>query len=301
VQDLEKINAVSRMQKHIISNIDAEITMLDLSHIAGYSLWHSARIFKELLGKTPFEYIRALRLTNAAKELRDSDTKVIDVALNGGFDSHDGFTRAFLKQFDITPKNYRREKPPVSYFTYYPIRDYYLYAKINEGKEMKNEISRTVTVQSVIRPKRKLILLRSKNATDYFSFCEEKGCDWEGLLNSVQEKFDNAAILELPKTLIKNGTSACAAGVEVPYDYDKSLPDGYEMFDLEACTMLYFSGMPFENDEDFGKAIGVVFEAIESYKPELYGYAFTDNIAPKFNFGATGKIGAKMAVPVISL
>ena len=127
MNDWENINAVDRMQKYIVSHIGEEITMQDLSRIAGYSLWHSARMFKEYLGKTPFEYIRALRLTTAAKELRDSSERIVHVALNGGFDSHDGFTRAFAKQFEITPKKYQSEKPPVSYFTYYPIRDYYFY------------------------------------------------------------------------------------------------------------------------------------------------------------------------------
>ena len=38
------------------------------------------------------------------------------------------------------------------------------------------------------RNKRKLIYLPSKNAQDYFSYCEEVGCEWEGLLNSIPEK-----------------------------------------------------------------------------------------------------------------
>ena len=44
-------------------------------------------------------------------------------------------------------------------------------------------------VTPVERPKRKLMLLRSANASDYWSFCQEKGCDWNGLLNSIPEKF----------------------------------------------------------------------------------------------------------------
>lgn len=273
--------------------------MQDLSRIAGYSLWHSARMFKELLGKTPFEYIRAFRLTTAAKELRDSSEKVVHVALNGGFDSHDGFTRAFAKQFDITPKKYQSEKPPVNYFTYYPVRDYYFYTQKRNETNMKQEFSSIVTVQAVNRPARKLIVLRCEKASDYFSFCEEKGCDWEGLLGSISEKFDNPSILELPKGLVKDGTSACAAGIEVPADYNKPLPAGYEMFDLPPCTMLYFKGAPFAREEDFCKAIDLVFEAIESYQAELFGYAFADELAPKFNFGASCATGAKMAVPVV--
>lgn len=61
---------------------------------------------------------------------------------------------------------------------------------------------------------------------------------------------------------------------------------------------LYFYGMPFENEQDFGEAIGILSEAIASYDPELYGYRFDDEIAPGFNFGASPETGVKMAVPV---
>ena len=99
----DKINAVSKMQKYIDAHFNDEITLDDLSQAAGYSKYHAMRIFKELTGKTPFESIRALRLTKAATALRDSDDKVVDVALDNGFESHDGFTRAFARQFAITP------------------------------------------------------------------------------------------------------------------------------------------------------------------------------------------------------
>lgn len=53
--------------------------------------------------KALFEIIRAMRLTNAAKVLQTSNEKIVDVAINNGFDSHDGFSRAFIKQFRIDP------------------------------------------------------------------------------------------------------------------------------------------------------------------------------------------------------
>lgn len=40
-----------------------------------------------------------------------------------------------------------------------------------------------------------------KKAVDYWSFCEEKGCDWEGLFNSIDCKMDSVAIMKLPENL----------------------------------------------------------------------------------------------------
>ncbi len=65
----------------------------------------------ELVGKTPFEYIRALRLSRAAIQLRDGKTKVVDVAFDFVFDSHEGFTKAFSRQFGLPPKRYSDQTP----------------------------------------------------------------------------------------------------------------------------------------------------------------------------------------------
>ena len=234
----DKINAVSKIQKYIDNHFEEEITLDDLSRACDYSKYYAVRMFKELTRKTPFEVIRALRLTKAANSLRDSDDKVIDVASKNGFGSHDGFTRAFTRQFDITPQKYSREAPAINWFIHYPIEAYYL---LKEGsKLMPNEkVSQTVTVSTVERPARKLIFLRY-NADDYFSACEEVGCDWEGFFNSIPEKFETAAGGRLPKFLIQPNLGENAFFVEVPLSYNKPLPNGYEAAELMPCTYLYF-------------------------------------------------------------
>ena len=251
----DKVNAVIKMQNFIIANIDNKITLDNLSRTAGYSKYHAVRIFKELVGKTPFEFIRALRLTKAAQTLRDSDGRIVDIAMDNGFDSHDGFTRAFTRQFDITPQKYQRETPPVRWFNPSTIEPYY---RMKAGTEFmpKEPISRTMTVTAVERPARKLILIRSIKATEYFSFCEEMGCDWEGIFDSISEKFDSSALLTLSPNFINPGTGNTASGVHVPLEYNKPIPEGCEIIELPPCVMLYFQGAPFEDENDFGEAIG---------------------------------------------
>lgn len=300
MDDLDKIQAVQNMQAYIIRNADTEIDMNELAVVSGYSRYHAIRLFKQYIGQTPSEYIRALRLSHAAVHLRDSNDKVLETALDASFESHDGFTRAFSRQFGIGPAAYQKSKPPISLFTYYPISHALLHYKKRMDTEMsKTKVPATVTVQTVDRPARKLLILRSQKAEDYMSFCGEMGCDWEGMMNSVPEKFDNAALLELPGHLVTEGTSAFVAGIEIPLDYQKPIPENMEILDLPACKMLYFCGAPYENDEDFCEAIEIVAEAIRNYKPEDYGLAYDFNIAPRFNFGSSAMSGAKMAIPVV--
>ena len=296
----DKIQAVQRMQEYIVQNARKEIDMEKLAAVSGYSRYHAGRLFKQYTGQTPSDYIRAVRLSHAAENLHDNSERVLDTALDANFESHDGFTRAFSKHFGIGPAAYQKTTPPISLFTYYPITHAFLhYKKRNDTEMSKAKVPTIVTVQEVDRPVRKLMILRSKKAEDYMSFCGEMGCDWEGMMNSVAEKYDNAALLELPKHLVTAGTSAFVAGIEIPADYAKSIPENMEILELPACKMLYFRGAPYENEEDFCEAIEIAVEAMQNYRPEEYGLSYAFDLAPRFNFGASAANGAKLAVPVI--
>jgi AraC-like DNA-binding protein len=295
----EKVNAVQKMQDYIRDHINEEINIEDIAKAAGYSKRHAVRIFRELLGRTPLDYVRAIRLTNNAKDLLQSQGNILDIALNTQFDTHEGFLRAFSDEFGITPQKYRQEKPPVKYLVQYPVKHYYSYLYNKEKEIMEKEKTIALCTASIVkRPKRKLILMRANKAQDYWSFCEEKGCDWEGLLNSIDCKMDNAAILELPEGLIAAGTTSCAAGVEIPCNYEGKIPEGCDCVELPECEMIYFLSEPFDNEDEFGIAIDNVSKAISSYNPKRFGYEYALDLVPKYNYGASKEMGAKQAVPV---
>lgn len=54
----DTVEAVQRMQDYMEEHLLVPITMKQLARAAGYSPWHAARIFREKLGKSPFEYLR---------------------------------------------------------------------------------------------------------------------------------------------------------------------------------------------------------------------------------------------------
>ena len=91
----EKSAAAARIKAYIAAHLQEPITASDVAKAAGYSQYHAARIFKEETGLSPFEYIRRQRLTASAHALRASDQKVLNIALDFVFSSHEGFTRAF--------------------------------------------------------------------------------------------------------------------------------------------------------------------------------------------------------------
>ncbi len=85
------------MQDYIEKNRAEEISLSDLARASLFSPWYAYRLFRDCLGLTPTEYIRKYRLTQAAKQLRSGDTRVIDAAYDAGFSNVDTFTRAFCR------------------------------------------------------------------------------------------------------------------------------------------------------------------------------------------------------------
>ncbi len=293
----EAINAVQRMQDYIQEHINEPITMSDLAKVAGYSQWHSARIFKELAHKSPFDYLRALRLSKAALVLRDEKSRVIDVAFDFVFASHEGFSRAFSKQFGISPKKYSNNPPPIQLFIPYSTRIYHL--TFSKGVKVmgKKENTNTVFVQVIERPARKVILKRGINADDYFKYCEEVGCEVWGMLSSVKEAMYEPIGMWLPNSMKNGGTSKYVQGVEVPVDYCGSIPEGFDIMELPPCKMMVFQGEPYD-DEKFIEAIEDLWQVIDKYNPETYGFQWADEDAPRFQLAPMGYRGYIEARPV---
>jgi len=293
----EVVSAVGRMQDYIDSHIGEPITLHLLAQAANYSPWHAARVFKELTGKAPFEYIRELRLSRAVVRLRDDDVKIIDVAFDFVFESHEGFTRAFSKQFGISPRAYSRNRPPLKLFMPDRIRDDYLTAQRGEQTMTPKPEADTIFVQVVDRPARKLILKRGVKATDYYEYCAEAGCDVWDLLCSIKDAIYEPIGMWLPENLRRPGTSVYAQGVEVPPDYAGEIPDGLEVIDLPPCKMMVFQGQPYD-DEKFEDAISSLWEVMQRYKPELYGFVWADADGPRFQLSPMGYRGYIEARPV---
>lgn len=291
----EQIKIITHLQEYIEQHINEDITLHDLASQAGYSPWHIAKVFKELTGKSPFDYIRMLRLSNAALVLRDEEKKVIDVALDFVFDSHEGFTRAFKRQFGITPKSYQTHTPPLPLFKPWPIRDQHIYENYKD-----EEWADTATFSTVLLsfPTRKMILKRGRKAQDYFAYSNEVNCDIWGILISIKEALYEPVGMWLPDNLRPEGTSTYAQGVEVPADYNGIIPEGFEVIDLPACQMLMFQGEPYQ-ETDFNQAILSLMRSIDRYNPALLECEWAYEQAPCIQLEPQGYRGYMEARPVI--
>lgn len=286
----EQIEAVQRMQEFIEENLSDEITMAQLAEASMYSPWYSYRLFVQHLDMTPAVYIRRLRLSKSALRLRDENVKITDVAYDAGFESVDGYQRAFYREFGRNPYEYSVSPSPIYLFKPYGVK----YAKIRKESEMKEV--KNVFVQVVERPARKVIIKRGKEATEYWKYCEEVGCDVWGLLTSIKSISGEPVCLWLPKKYIAPGTSEYVQGVEVELDYNGAIPEGFDVVEFPASKFLMFQGEPFE-EKDFVEAIGQIWDAAKKYNPESIGYSW-DNENPRIQLEPIGTRGYIELYPV---
>jgi AraC family transcriptional regulator len=293
----EPINAVEQMQLYIEEHLQEPITLHMLANAAGYSPWHAAKIFKALTGKSPFEYIRAMRLSRAAARLMDEDVRIVDVAFDFVFDSHEGFTRAFSKQFGLTPKSFSLNKPPIKLFMPNNVRETILALQKGEHSMSETLKTNTIFVQVVDRPARKVILKRGIKAADYYAYCEEVGCEVWDILTGIKQALYEPVGMWLPANLQKPGTSRYVQGVEMPLEYAGEIPEGFEIIDLPPCKMMIFQGQPYD-DADFEEAIGSLWETMKNYRPEIYGFKWADEDGPRFQLEPQGYRGYIEGRPV---
>lgn len=138
----EQIEAVQRMQDYIAAHLSEEITLSDLAEVAMYSPWYARRIFIALLGITPSDYIRRLRLRYSALRLRDEKVNISDIAFDLGFGSVDGYTRAFAREFGCNPKQYALNPTPLPLFNPYGVKFKYIARRTNTVQNTKTFLSR---------------------------------------------------------------------------------------------------------------------------------------------------------------
>jgi AraC family transcriptional regulator len=101
------MDSVQKAIWFVEGHLGEEITLDDVADVAGLSRHHMVRAFGQVTGRSVMRYVRARRLTEAARALAAGAPDILSVALEAGYGSHEAFTRAFRDQFGVTPEQAR--------------------------------------------------------------------------------------------------------------------------------------------------------------------------------------------------
>ncbi len=104
----DQLAAISRALDFIERHLKDKILVEDMADACGYSLFYFIRLFNLSVHLTPYDYLIRRRLAQAAQELLNGDRRVLDIALDYGFQSAEAFTRAFNRVFGTQPSLARK-------------------------------------------------------------------------------------------------------------------------------------------------------------------------------------------------
>jgi transcriptional regulator GlxA family with amidase domain len=101
--------ALRRVRDFVTRRLAEKIELSQLADIAGLSVCHFSRAFKQSMGLPPHRYLMRERVAAAARLIRATDRPLVEISLEVGFSDQSHFTRCFSDVMGDTPRDYRRK------------------------------------------------------------------------------------------------------------------------------------------------------------------------------------------------
>lgn len=99
---------LKRVMEFVEARLGGNVALADLANVAGGSVFHFSRAFRNTAGDTPYRYVLRRRIERAKHLLVSSATPIAEVARNCGFSSHANFAKTFSRFVGTTPKRFRQ-------------------------------------------------------------------------------------------------------------------------------------------------------------------------------------------------
>ena len=239
--------AMQEILEYIDENISNDLNADILAARAGFSEYHFCHVFRWCIGYSVMEYVRNRRLAFAAAEL-SGNRNIIDIAMDYGFETHSGFSKAFKRYFKCPPETYRRHahyKVPIR-LSLAQMKNY------NVGGIVMEPIIKTISTIKLAGYVIKTKNVDGENSTDIPAF-------WDAYMSDGRQKKLHG------ESFVKNHSEygACFSedmetgefdyviGVEIKDDV--SIPPEYHTCEIPPATFAVFSTPP--TSEDFSDTI----------------------------------------------
>jgi len=173
--------AIERSINYIEEHINEDLMTEQLADMVGLSSFYFQRLFKRLVRKSVQEYIKLRRLAHSVERLNITEKRILDIALECGYSNHANYTRAFKETFDITPDEYRKQRPTLNTCMKPEICLYY--SDIDEGMPLiAGNIILEITRKSLLEPEYYLGYERAVSISGQTPAGEVSGIDIPGEL-----------------------------------------------------------------------------------------------------------------------
>lgn len=119
-------DAILESLNYIEKNIKTNLSVFEVSNYISYSQFYFSRAFSNITQNSPYNYIMKRKISMAYEELLNTDKKIVDIASEYGFNSHENFIRAFKKVFEITPNQAKKLEKKDNIYLFKSIDEEYL-------------------------------------------------------------------------------------------------------------------------------------------------------------------------------
>lgn len=283
---------------------DEALTLHALAARLGYSDFYMTRQFRAITGLSLREYLRARRLAFALAEVRDTDRRLLDIALDYGFSSHEAFTRAFRAEYGVTPADYRKRPVAVALRTRITAFDRYAFGMEEIG--MINTDG-SINIYFTTIPAHRFLYIRNNVSNGYWDFWQhhEKipGQDCYticGLLDSIPGKLDDLGSGDISsgaghvmayEAAEDGGRFDCypaprweCYGCRVPADYDGPVPDQMRLRDVPEGEYIVFEHGPFDYEQECRTVEFAVDRAWDAFDWNATDYEFDPTMGRMYYF-----------------
>lgn len=266
---------VQRMINYIEEHLREDLTLNVIAAQVGYSQFYCSKAFRKETGICLKDYIRLRRISQAALELRDTERRILDIAVDYGYGSQEAFTRSFIDAFDTTPGAYRRVAIPIPLFLQRNIN--HQHNGKGADRKMQDKLMQNVKVTFLHKPARKMLVWHQEGATDYHELCDTEGAEriW-GILESIKGTLGGV----VAAWINDQGMTKYVWGVEMPTEYTGSAPEGFECYLVPECDYVKFSH---PDDEQLHEAVTeAVWNVSETWDPKKHGWEWNDADNPVY-------------------
>lgn len=109
LQDLESPLSIAPALDYIEDNYAQQFTINDLADLCHWSPTHFRRVFHDIMGTSPLDFVNNTRITKACMMLRTTEDSILNISENVGFRSVSSFNRYFIKKMQMSPRDYRKQ------------------------------------------------------------------------------------------------------------------------------------------------------------------------------------------------
>lgn len=291
-----------KYKRLIINWIEDHLTetpsLLEMADQIGYSPYYCSNRFHDIVGMTIKSYISGRRLAKATLEIRDTNVRILDIAIKYGYSSQEALTRAFVNAYGCTPAAYRQNPIPVPLsnlqVVFFP--EHY----INKGEPTMNK---TLLTEPHIRiehiPAHKYIGIWDITATDYMNFWSKHDCDTIcGIIDSMSHVSHPIVTGHTAGWFYENDKKGYFYGFGVPDDYDGIIPEGFEIKTFPASDYMVFFHPPFDYLKDCSEVMGKVENLAWNFDPKTQGYEWNEDTCQDYQRHYPEVIGYEVLRPV---